>query len=125
MARKRMTEAKELAAIQSAEAARDDPAGELASADIRLSGEASAVLSVRLPREQVKLLRALAEGRNTTLSSMLQAAVEDLIASAGPRMSVSQKISRLYVHGAEMEGFLYESTSTVHQDLALPALTVV
>lgn len=99
MARRQLTDEDELALIRDAEAARDSgPLG--TPVRMTVSPQGTAVLSVRLPMEQMRDLRSVAESRHISVSALLQEAVAGLLAAPGPRMSASRKLSRLWVSGA-------------------------
>jgi len=99
MARKRMTEAEERQAIADAVAARDDDTIP-ARADLTPGEAGTVVLSVRLPFDQARALRAIAASRRQPLSSLLTDAVQAVIATGGPQLMVGEGVKRLYVVGA-------------------------
>jgi hypothetical protein len=110
MARRNISAAEERQLIADAEAHRDSGTRST-PARLRPSEDATAVLSVRLPMSQLRALRAVAAARGASLSAVLQDAVDQLVAERGPRMTVSQRVHRLYVAGATPElGNLDQST---------------
>lgn len=99
MARRAMSRQEEEALVREAERLRDadtEPSG------LRFSPNATAVLSVRLPMNDLRTLRSIAKARRISLSALLQEAVEQLLATDGPKVSVSQSAIRFAVSGAEL-----------------------
>jgi hypothetical protein len=100
MARRNITATAERKLAQQAEANRDDPSVEIVAVPLRVSVEASAVLSVRLPIDQIRTLRGLASARGISLSTLIHEAVQQLLSAPPPRVTVSQSVKRVYVAGA-------------------------
>ncbi len=102
MARRAISRAEERTLIAAAEQDRDDgTVGELAA--VKVAGDATAVLSVRLPMDQLQSIRRNAASRGISISSLLQEAVAQLTAKPEPRMTATRQITRLWVRGAEPE----------------------
>ncbi|HXK34206.1 MAG TPA: ribbon-helix-helix protein, CopG family [Dehalococcoidia bacterium] len=64
---------------------------------VRVSRNASAVLSVRMPYERVRLLRAMAKRNHLSMSDLVKAALEEYTAARGPDISNNRQLSRLRV----------------------------
>lgn len=104
MARREISGAEERRLIAASERARD--AGEVGErANVKVSADATAVLSVRLPMEQLRAIRENAASQGISISSLLQQALALLAAKPKPRMTATQQVTRLWVEGVvpEME----------------------
>jgi hypothetical protein len=99
MARKRLSAEEEAQAIADAVAMRDDPSVMPMRVPGRPTSSGSAVLSVRLPVGQVRMLRAMAAERRISLSEMLSEAVTSVLAGSGPTLSASKGASHLFMFG--------------------------
>ncbi len=101
MARKKMTEDEERQAIADAVQARDD---DTIPAPVELKpGDGSVVLSVRLPIEKARALRAIAADRKQSLSAVLVDAVQAAISMGGPQIAVGDQATRFRVSGATFD----------------------
>jgi hypothetical protein len=98
MARRKLTGAEEARMVAEAERSRDDESTTLRRVDVRVGAGASGVLSVRLPIEQIRALRQKAAQRGESLSDLLQEAVNRLLGTSGPEVSMSQSLDRVVVY---------------------------
>lgn len=98
MARRKLTASAEARMVASAEADRDDPGRVLRRSEVRVSNEASGVLSVRLPLEQIRVLRQEAAKRSVSLSDLLQEAVNRFLGSPGGEVSTSRSLQRVFIY---------------------------
>ena len=112
MASKRLTPEAEAQLIADAEANRDDETSTLTKTTGRVAPDASAVLSVRMPIEQVRTLRNVARERNQTLSELVQAAVIGLIAAPQPQVEISEAVSRCIVYSSGGPSSVYTMNSS-------------
>ena len=112
MARRILTAEEEKRLAAEAEDARDRELP-LKRAGVKVSEDATAVLSVRVPINQLRMLRSLAAERRVSLSTLLQDAIEQAVSNRGPRVSYSQRVSRLFVSGATAEQLGESGSETV------------
>lgn len=96
---KKLSEAREKRLAAAAEAARDDDRVVLRESGVRVSADATGVLSVRLPLAQIRLLREVANSRGESLSELLQEALGRLLGSAGPDVSMSSVRQMIFYSG--------------------------
>lgn len=86
--------------IAEAEAARDDPATQLHPVQMRIAEGTTAVLSVRLPLDELRALRRLAEARGVSISGLLQEAVAALLAGGAAVRFSSGRAKQVTVYTA-------------------------
>lgn len=98
MARRKLTGEAEARLAASAERDRDDSGCVLRRSEVRVSAEASGVLSVRLPLAQIRALRQEAVKRNMSLSDLLQEAVNRFLGSPGGEVSTSRSLQRVFIY---------------------------
>jgi hypothetical protein len=98
MARRKLTDAAEAQLVASAESDRDNPERVLRRSEVRVSTEASGVLSVRLPLDQIRALRQEAVKRGVSLSDLLQEAVNRFLGSPGGEVSTSKFLQRVFIY---------------------------
>lgn len=72
-------------------------------ANIKVNTDATAVLSVRLPIDQLRALRDVAVERHESVSALLQDAVLQLLTRPVPRVSATDALPRFWVTGAAIE----------------------
>ena len=113
MARRGISKLEEQQMIAAAEAARD--AGVVPErANLKVASDASAVLSVRLPVDELRALRAVAVDRGQSLSSLLQDAVLQLLTKPEPNVTATEQLQRFWVTGPAIRVPNYLSTVVVY-----------
>ena len=119
MARRDLSEAEERDLIAAAEAARD--AGLVgARANMRVAADASAVLSVRLPLDQLRAVRAMASARGESISALLQDAVLQLLTKEEPQLTATEQLARLWVSGIALAAPTAGATATIRVECPEP-----
>jgi hypothetical protein len=103
MAKRTLTAAEERKLVKNAEKLRDDDEAELLVQDVKARSDATAVLSVRLPLNEIRFLREVASRRGVSLAALIKDVSSALAAEAEQRMSVSRGVARLHVTGVGLE----------------------
>lgn len=109
MARKKLTHEEEERLVQEVESYRGrvGEAWDLSRPKrLRVATGATAVVSARVPFEQLKALREIAERERTSLSELTKQAIDLFIAASGPTVSMSER------HGSKRTVYLRDAPLT-------------
>ena len=123
VARRKITREEEAALADEAAGLRDDEAAwDFARARaVRRGASPSAVLSVRVPLEQLKGLRRLAAVEGVSLSELLKEAVASYVGSTGPEVSSSRPdVLQLNLRRSSRSETMHPHARELHKTVAVP-----